>query len=106
MGAVVDDTCRSFIALCASRYMYTNTLLATATRAQALRSFWDGVPLCLGVAAALLVGELGGWFSHWLLHVRSLPLWQLHRVHHAVDRLYILNTYRFHPLDLALQLFC
>ena len=105
MLALTDGWARGLVALWAARTL-SGSGESTVLTPPALAHWWASQPLCVGVAAALLVGEVGGFASHWLLHVRSLPFWPLHRVHHAVRRLYILNTYRFHPLDLTLQILC
>ena len=102
--AAVDDVTRSVITFACSRWLYGDSALNLGS--SALKDWWLTQHMAIKVTTALVVGELGGWFSHWLLHVRSLPFWRLHRVHHAVTRLWILNTYRFHPLDLAMQLVC
>lgn len=96
---VTDNAVRGFVTVWASRSLLLGRVALTP-------SAWDGVPLWVQVCAAAVVAELGGWALHAALHVRSSPLWQLHRVHHAVQRLYVFNTYRFHPIDLALQLLC
>jgi len=100
MLVATDDVVRGLLMLWAARHA------ALLGRWGVPASAWEGVPLAAQVAAASVVAELGGWALHAALHVRRWPLWQLHRVHHAVERLYVLNTYRFHPLDLALQLLC
>jgi len=85
------------------------TWVAQSALVQAAAGSWGSqalasLPLVARVVAALIVGEIGGYASHWLFHVRSLPFWELHRVHHAVSRLWWLNTARFHPLDVVAQL--
>ena len=104
--ALVDDSVRSLIAAVFARWLYTNN-------SSAYGLFWEQQAIWVTVPAALVVGELGGWyrdarvwtcvaawayvrtclmqayayrFSHWALHVRRWPLWPLHRVHHAVGR--------------------
>jgi len=95
--ALTDEFTRSFVA-----WLFTTHLSSQGFTEEPVGFF----PLSVRVTAALVIGELGGWFSHWLLHVRRLPFWRIHRVHHAVGRLSVLNTLRFHPLDIALQLLC
>lgn len=58
-----------------------------------------GWPLAIQVGAALLIGELGSYWFHRVEH--ELPLlWRIHAIHHSVERLYWLNSGRFHPLDI------
>ena len=97
--ALVDEGARGLVTMWAAR-------AAPYIGSPAREEWWEAQPLWIQVFAALCVGEIGGFSTHWLLHVRHLPFWPLHRVHHAVRRLYVLNTYRFHPIDLALQLLC
>ena len=84
--ALTDDLVRGLVSLWASHFWQLGGSGGSG-------GMWEALPLWMQVAAALLVGEVGGFGSHWLLHVRRLPFWQLHRVHHAVQRLYVLNTY-------------
>jgi ornithine lipid hydroxylase len=56
-------------------------------------------------AQALLLIISADFMRYWLhrwLHAAPL-LWRLHAVHHSVDRLYWLNTSRFHPIEKTLQ---
>jgi sterol desaturase/sphingolipid hydroxylase (fatty acid hydroxylase superfamily) len=99
ISAAVDHATRGCLA----------TFVARSALVQAAAGTWGSqalasLPLLARIAAALVVGEIGGYASHWLFHVRSLPFWELHRVHHAVSRLWWLNTARFHPLDVVAQL--
>lgn len=67
-----------------------------------LAAWWPHTaPLAVQVALMLLVAEFFRYWLHRALHVR--PLWPLHAVHHAADKLYTVNVGRFHPLDKALQ---
>ncbi len=50
----------------------------------------------------ILVSDLFRYWLHRLNH--TIPfLWRLHAVHHSVDKIYWLNTSRFHPLEKAMQ---
>ena len=44
-------------------------------------------------------------FRYWLHRLNhTIPfLWRLHAVHHSVEKIYWLNTSRFHPFEKALQ---
>ena len=55
----------------------------------------------LQLALGLVVGELGLYWVHRLGH--QVPaLWRLHATHHSAERVYLVNSGRFHPLDAAL----
>jgi sterol desaturase/sphingolipid hydroxylase (fatty acid hydroxylase superfamily) len=64
----------------------------------------DALPFPLQIVAATLVAELGQYWQHRLSHTCSW-LWPFHAVHHAVPRLYGLNTGRFHFLNQAFATF-
>ena len=50
----------------------------------------------------LIIAEFFRYWIHRALHVYG-PLWKLHAVHHASDKLYTINVGRFHPFDKAIQ---
>lgn len=55
-------------------------------------------PFWAQVLAATLLIELGKYASHrW--HHNDRRLWWLHALHHSSERLYLLNNFRFHPLN-------
>lgn len=56
-------------------------------------------------AQALLLIVTADFMRYWLHRAaHTLPvLWRLHAVHHSPDRLYWLNTSRFHPIEKVLQ---
>lgn len=55
-------------------------------------------PLAAQVLLLIVSADFMRYWLHRLAH--SVPmLWRLHAVHHSVDRLYWLNTSRFHPLE-------
>jgi len=58
--AITDDVTRGIIARWA----------VTQLDKQPLEARWAETALWVQIMASLLIGELGGWFSHWLLHVR------------------------------------
>lgn len=65
-------------------------------------SLWPSAwPMALQVALALVFAELGHYLFHRLSHEWP-PLWRLHATHHSAERLYWLNTTRFHVLDILL----
>lgn len=59
--------------------------------------------LAQGILMVLLVDLMRYWL-HRFAHTNPI-LWRLHAVHHSPDKLYWLNTARFHPLEKVLQ-FC
>ncbi|MEM9840802.1 MAG: sterol desaturase family protein, partial [Pseudomonadota bacterium] len=59
-------------------------------------------PVLAQVALMLIVAEFFRYWLHRLMHEAN-PLWRLHAVHHASDKLYTVNVGRFHPLDKTLQ---
>ena len=59
-------------------------------------------PILLQLLLALVLAEFGGYWFHRLEHTTK-PLWRLHSVHHSPTRLYWLNAFRFHPLDMVLS---
>lgn len=61
-------------------------------------------PLLAQLLLALLVGELGTYWIHRLMHENAF-LWRFHAAHHSAPRLYWFNAARFHPLDLFAQQF-
>ena len=52
--------------------------------------------------SAIVLYDLGGYFSHWLLH-RSAVLWRFHKVHHSSRTLDWLATFRGHIFEHALR---
>jgi ornithine lipid hydroxylase len=67
--------------------------------------FWPtDWPLVAQFPLALVVGELGMYWAHRLLHERALG-WRFHAVHHSAERLYWLNGMRNHPVDAFFQYF-
>lgn len=57
--------------------------------------------LPLEVALLLVLGDLGPYLFHRASHEWSAPLFSIHAVHHSPTRLYWLNAFRVHPLNLA-----
>lgn len=56
-------------------------------------------------AQALLLIMSADFMRYWLHRLSHVTpfLWRLHAVHHSTDRLYWLNTSRFHPIEKTLQ---
>ena len=61
-------------------------------------------PLVAQLLLALVIGELGTYWIHRLMHEHEF-LWRFHAAHHSAPRLYWLNAARFHPIDLFGQQF-
>jgi len=63
-------------------------------------SLWVvGLPIGIQIAAAFLVGELGFYWGHRIMH--KVPwLWKFHAIHHQPIRMdWLVNT-RAHPIDI------
>lgn len=58
-------------------------------------------PWMLQWLLALLISELARYAVH-RAHHESPLLWRLHALHHGAERLYWLNNFRIHPLNLLL----
>lgn len=62
-------------------------------------------PVWAQVLLKIVIGDfLRYWLHRWSHKIGWL--WRLHEVHHAPQKLYALNVFRFHPLDKALQFIC
>jgi len=57
-------------------------------------------PFLAQLAIAALVAEFGQYWMHRLAHTWPL-LWRFHAVHHSVERIYWLNGFRVHPLNMV-----
>ncbi|MBR1205529.1 MULTISPECIES: sterol desaturase family protein [unclassified Bradyrhizobium] len=57
-----------------------------------------GLPYLVQVLLVILIGDLGVYWTHRILH--AVPaMWQIHAVHHAVEELDWLAAVHQHPLD-------
>ncbi len=64
-----------------------------------------GMPGIARFAAALVVGEIGGYWGHRILH--EVPfLWRFHAVHHSAEEIDFMVNCRAHPLDLMFTRIC
>jgi sterol desaturase/sphingolipid hydroxylase (fatty acid hydroxylase superfamily) len=61
-------------------------------------AFLSTAPLFVQVGCGLVATEFGLYWAHRLKHEWS-PLWRFHAVHHSVERLWFVNTGRFHCVD-------
>lgn len=77
--------------------------LLLASQIEYAASFWPHEsPLFVQLVLMLLVADFLRYWLHRASH--TLPvLWRLHEVHHSVQKLYWLNTSRFHPIEKTLQ---
>lgn len=55
-------------------------------------------PMVAQVVLGLVIAELGLYWAHRIGH-EWYPLWRFHAVHHSVERLWIVNTGRFHFIN-------
>ncbi|MDK4702941.1 sterol desaturase family protein [Rhizobium sp. CNPSo 4062] len=81
----------------------TSFPMAVATVAQPALSyhshFWpDQWPMAFQVVLGLVIAEFGLYMAHRLAH-EHLSLWRFHALHHSVERLWVINTGRFHVID-------
>ena len=68
-----------------------------------LLSFWPHHwPVALQVVLMMASAEFFRYWLHRAAHTWS-PLWRLHAVHHSPDKLYWINTSRFHPIEKTIQ---
>lgn len=64
-----------------------------------VRGAFQGLPRPLLVVAAVLLGDLTGWFLHLVKH--RVPLfWRFHELHHSQAQLNLFTDQRNHPVDL------
>jgi len=62
-------------------------------------------PILAQLATKIVVGDFLRYWLHRAAHTWT-PLWRLHAVHHAPEKLYTTNVFRFHPAEKALQFLC
>ncbi len=60
------------------------------------------LPFALVLLVAIVLYDLGGWLTHWLLH-RFEPLWEIHKVHHSSRALDWLAAFRAHVFEHGLR---
>lgn len=70
-----------------------------------LYDYVAALPLWARFIAALIVGDIGFYWGHRLMH--QVPyLWRFHAIHHSAEELdWLVNT-KAHPFDLAFTRFC
>jgi ornithine lipid hydroxylase len=67
-------------------------------------TFLSVTPLWAQVLFGLVACELGLYWAHRMAHEWPL-VWRFHAVHHSVERLWLVNTGRFHFVDSFLSVF-
>jgi sterol desaturase/sphingolipid hydroxylase (fatty acid hydroxylase superfamily) len=60
-------------------------------------------PLVLQVVLGLVIAEFGLYWAHRLAH-EKMSLWRFHALHHSVERLWVINTGRFHVIDSVVKI--
>jgi len=67
-------------------------------------SWWPSDwPFAAQVALGLIATEFGLYWAHRFAHEWP-PFWRFHAVHHSVERLWVVNTGRFHFIDTLVSL--
>jgi sterol desaturase/sphingolipid hydroxylase (fatty acid hydroxylase superfamily) len=54
------------------------------------------------VVAALVIGDLLNWLSHFLRH-KIRPLWRFHSLHHSQRQMNVFTEFRTHPFDILIN---
>lgn len=79
-------------------------LVPTLVDRLALRAIWPSEwPFAAQVVVAVVIADLGITIAHWASH-RIGWLWNLHEVHHSVQRMYGLNGLMKHPAHQLIEL--
>jgi sterol desaturase/sphingolipid hydroxylase (fatty acid hydroxylase superfamily) len=64
-------------------------------------AFLAEAPILVQLAVALVLKDFIDWCAHYLMH-RVPWLWQFHKVHHTLEELDSVGSFRFHFVELAL----
>ena len=80
-------------------------LSSIAEHSAALALWPNEWPIAAQLAAKIVVGDFLRYWLHRAAHTWT-PLWRLHAVHHAPEKLYTTNVFRFHPAEKTLQFLC
>lgn len=86
----------------------TSAPMAVAILAQPVfvlpvRLWPDSWPFVLQVVLGLVIAEFGLYWAHRLAHEKN-SLWRFHALHHSVERLWVVNTGRFHIVDSIIKI--
>ena len=76
-----------------------HALFQAAPGHAALSQFWSAAPVWTSLAAAIVAGDLTGYWRHRLEHHRFI--WPSHAVHHSDQVMTWLTLFRFHPVNRA-----
>lgn len=68
-----------------------------------VRLWPDSWPLVFQVVLGLVIAEFGLYWAHRLAHEKN-ALWRFHALHHSVERLWVINTGRFHVVDSVIKI--
>jgi len=87
------------------KYMLASYLINEGFSNTVIFNIWPNQwPLFSQLVVMVLMGEFMQYWWHRMSH--KLPvLWALHDVHHQPNKVYSLNTGRFHPLDKIVEFF-
>ncbi len=94
MMAIVDPALKSFWPVA------VYGLWDVAGRPEGLGLFNHQHSVAFKLVTALLVAGLGEYWLHRLSH-RWPPMWGFHALHHSAERIYWLNGFRSHPVNIA-----
>ncbi|MCB1498827.1 MAG: sterol desaturase family protein [Bauldia sp.] len=65
----------------------------------------SNLPIWIQLLLKIVIGDFFRYWLHRAAHTYG-PLWRLHAVHHAPEKLYTTNVFRFHPAEKVLQFLC
>jgi len=86
-----------------ARLLSFSVVLLLAAYAFQFTGFWPSdLNIGLQVIFMMLIADFFRYWLHRLAHKKKF-LWRFHAVHHSPNKLYWLNTGRFHPVDKGLQ---
>jgi sterol desaturase/sphingolipid hydroxylase (fatty acid hydroxylase superfamily) len=71
----------------------------------AVRNTFGGLPFWARAGLGLVLGEIGYYWGHRLMHETPL-LWRFHAIHHSPDHIDFLVNSRAHPVDLVFGRLC
>jgi sterol desaturase/sphingolipid hydroxylase (fatty acid hydroxylase superfamily) len=74
-------------------------LVATVQPLVSLRIWPEHWPLYVSLIPGIILWDLGNHLAHRWAHKVPL-LWRFHSVHHSAPRICVINTGRFHPIDI------
>jgi sterol desaturase/sphingolipid hydroxylase (fatty acid hydroxylase superfamily) len=80
------------------------SLLTLVGVPRSLQLFPTGLPFVVQLALAALIAEFGQYWMHRFAHEWPL-LWRFHALHHSAERIYWLNGFRVHPLNMVWHYF-